>query len=344
MQKSFVFVTRLFILFMALTVTLQARTIVRMATLAPRGSDWHVLLQEMGAKWQKVSGGEVVLRIYPGGVTGDESESIRKMRIGQLQSTAISGSGLAEIDRSAYALMIPGMFETYEEWDYVRNQINPDIERNLEEKGFVVLVWFDVGWVHFFSKEALKEPSDLKRMKLAASASESATVEIMKSAGFNPVPITTADMITGLQTGLIDAFYLPIIFAADSNLYRYAQNMTGLKWVPLQGAIVIRSEDWATISPEHQKRLLEISNGTGDKLRKETREREDASLEAMKARGLKVWDVDEDSVLKWQQAAEQAYPLIKEKLVPAPVFEKVQRLRDEFRARGRSDGPGTSDK
>ena len=67
---------------------------------------------------------------------GDEGEMIRKMRIGQLQAAAISNAGLAEIDPRAYALMLPMMFDSYEEWDYVRQEINLILEANLKEKGF----------------------------------------------------------------------------------------------------------------------------------------------------------------------------------------------------------------
>ena len=195
---------------------LEARVVIRMGTLAPDGSAWHKILRQMGEDWRETTDGEVLLRIYAGGVVGDEGEMIRKMRTGQLQAAAVSNAGLAEIDPSAYALMLPMMFDSYEEWDYVRQKVNPTLEAKLKEKGFVVLAWSDVGWVYFFSKEPLRTPSDLRGMKLAASATEAATVEIMKWAGFNPVPISAVDMATGLQTGLIDSLYLPIILAEGS--------------------------------------------------------------------------------------------------------------------------------
>ena len=72
-----------------------APTVIKMATLAPEGSSWFRVLQEMGEDWRKASDGEVTLRIYPGGVAGDEDAMIRKMRIGQIQAAAITGIGLA---------------------------------------------------------------------------------------------------------------------------------------------------------------------------------------------------------------------------------------------------------
>src|SRR3990170_3921820 len=118
-----------------------------MATLAPEGSSWYRVLQEMGEEWKKVSGGAVSLRIYPGGVAGDEDAMIRKMRVGQIQAAAITGIGLAYLERSFYALHIPMMYASDEEFDYVRDRYAPVLERKLEEKGFIVLNWGDAGWV-----------------------------------------------------------------------------------------------------------------------------------------------------------------------------------------------------
>ena len=162
--------------------------------MVPKGSAWDKIIQRMGADWRKATNGEVTLRVYPGGVVGDESEMIRKMRIGQLQAAAISNAGLAEIDPRAYAVMLPMMFESYEEWDYVRQKVNPILEEKLEENGFIVLAWSDAGWVYFFTKERMQRPGELLNMKLAASATEPSTVAIFKWAGFNPVPISMVDL------------------------------------------------------------------------------------------------------------------------------------------------------
>jgi len=325
-------VLALLMLFLGFTQTgLEAKVRVRMGTAAPKGSTWHRMLQEMGSEWKSATNGEVTLGIYAGGVLGDENAMIRKMRIGQIQAAAISDAGVAQIDRGAYALMVPGMFDSYAEWDHVRSKANPGMEERLGEKGFVVLSWSSLGWVHFFSKNPLVKPEQLREVNLAASASDSTAVEIMKWAGLNPVPISLADMVTGLQTGLIDAFYFPIIMAESSNLYRYAKNMNGLKWVPLQGALVMTQTSWAQISEPHQKLLMSLSRKTGERLQAETRQREKDSLQAMKDRGLKVWEVDETIKKQWEETATKAYPRIRRDLITPEVFDRVIKWRDEYR-------------
>ncbi|MFQ5792624.1 MAG: TRAP transporter substrate-binding protein DctP, partial [Acidobacteriota bacterium] len=264
----------------SLGVPTEAKVLIRLGTLVPDGSSWHRTLRRMGVEWRKSTGGQVNLRIFPGGVVGEEGDMIRKMRIGQLQAAAISNAGLAEIDPSAYALMLPMMFDSYQEWDYVRQKVNPILERNLREKGFVVLAWSDVGWVYFFTRKPMQRPDELKQMKLAGSASESTSVDIFKWAGFNPVPITIVDMVTGLQTGLIDALYSPIIMAEGSQFYRQAKNMTDMKWAPLQGAVVMHEKGWNRLSPEQQDTIVKITREVGEKLRRDNRQLEERSNQA----------------------------------------------------------------
>lgn len=317
--------------FLLFSLGAEGAVVVRLGTLAPSGSSWELILRRMGVDWAKATGDQLRLRIYPGGTVGDESEMIRKMRIGQLQAAAISNAGLAEIDASAYALMLPMMFASYEEWDYVRQKVNPLLEEKLKEKGFVVLAWSDVGWVYFFTKTPMTTPSDLRGMKLAGSHTESRTIDIFKWAGFNPVPISTVDMMTGLQTGLIDSLYLPIILAEGSQYYRQAPHMTEMKWAPLQGAVVMHDEGWAALSADQQTEVLRITRQVGEELRASNRVQEERSLEAMKSRGLDLVPVTDAMVKEWTETVEKAYPRVRESLVPPSIFDEVVRLRNEFR-------------
>src|SRR6185369_3099257 len=101
---------------------------LKLATLAPEGSPWHDLLVDIGQGWRTASSGQVTVRIYAGGVAGDEADMIRKMRIGQLQLAALTGVGLSEIAPEIQALQMPMMFDSYAELDYVRDRLAPTLE------------------------------------------------------------------------------------------------------------------------------------------------------------------------------------------------------------------------
>ena len=125
-----------------------------MATLVPDGSSWHLILKETADRWKQASGGRVTVRLFPGGVAGDDPDVVRKMRLGTLNAGVLTSVGLAEVDKSVYAMGVPLMYDSYDEVYWVHEKMRAKLEASLEAKGFVVLNWVDGGWVHFFTPEA----------------------------------------------------------------------------------------------------------------------------------------------------------------------------------------------
>ena len=125
-----------------------AKTVtIKLGTMAPNGSSWHLLLKEMGARWQELSAGQVKLKIFAGGVAGNESDMMRKMRIGQLHAAAFTSIGLADIDRAPQAISMPGVIADEEEWKHVFTAMQPIWSAEILARGYVVLGWSDLGWV-----------------------------------------------------------------------------------------------------------------------------------------------------------------------------------------------------
>ena len=305
--------------------------VVKMATLAPKGSSWHLILQEMGEKWKTASGGRVTLTLYPGGVAGDDEDVVRKMRLGTLNGGLLTSIGLGNIDRNVLALQVPMMYQSYEELDYVRDQMSPNLEKIFEQKGFVVMNWADAGWVHFFAKTPVRTPDDLRALKLFTSGGDVRTIELWKAAGFKPVPLPATEISTALQTGLVTALPSPPQAAVLLQWYNHAKNMTDLKWAVLMGATVISKASWDKIPAELHGPLLEAAHQAGKRLRDEIRQRSPMDVEAMVKRGLVVVHLDAAAVDLWRHTAEDAYPRLRDNYVPAQAFDEAKRLRDEYR-------------
>ncbi len=306
--------------------------VIKMGTSAPEGSSWHQIIKEMGEKWKQAPGGGVTLRIYPGGVLGDEPDLVRKMRVGQIQAAALTAVGLSNIDPSVAALQIPMMCRSYDELDYVRGKLRPILEKRLADKGFVVLNWGDAGWVMFFAKERFSGPDDLKKMKLFVWAGDNDAVEVWKASGFHPVPLAATDILPGLQSGLINAFDTTPLLALASQWFGLAPYMLDLKWAPLVGATVVTRAAWERVPEQARPSLLEAAAAAGMGLRDDIRSANDQAIEAMKKRGLTIVPLTPDVETAWRKAAEGAYPRIRGPIVPTAMFDEVRRLRDEYRA------------
>ncbi|MFQ3577916.1 MAG: TRAP transporter substrate-binding protein DctP, partial [Verrucomicrobiia bacterium] len=122
----------------------EARTIIKLSTLAPKDSSYHQALVRMGQEWKRITGGKVDVIVYAGGIQGGESAMIRRMRVGQLQSALLTGVGLSEIESSVAGLQsIPMMFRDFDEVDHVGSVLHGKLEELFEEKGLKVLFWTD---------------------------------------------------------------------------------------------------------------------------------------------------------------------------------------------------------
>lgn len=304
---------------------------VKMATLVPAGSSWHDILKECAEKWKTASGGKVVVTLYPGGVAGDDPDVVRKMRLGTLNAGVLTSVGVAEVDRSVYALGIPMMFSSYEEVYGVLEKMRPKVEASLLAKGFVVLNWADAGWVHFFSKKPIATPDDLKGVKLFSWSGDDSAVELWRSGGFHPVPLPATEAATALQTGLVEAMGVPPQYAVISQYYKYAPYMTDLRWQLLLGATLINKSTWEQIPAEFRPALVQASEDAGKKLQDEVRRSEERDIQAMKKNGLHVVPVDAKTAALWTRTAENLYPKVRGPIVPAEAFDDALRFRDEYR-------------
>ena len=317
----------------AAAVPLQGKITLRLGTIVPKGSAWHDTLLYLRQEWRRISDGEVDVRIYPGGVLGDETEMVRQVRAGRIQVVVLSANGLSRIDRGVAALQIPLMFDSYEELDYVRDRITPKLEQRIESQGIKhkVLFWADAGWVHFFTKKPARTLDDIRRMRLFTSAGDAETEKLWKSFRFNVVPLSATDMLTSLQTGMIDAFDVPPLFALFNRSYTQAPNMLDLKLAPLIGGVVVSKQAWERVPEQYRDEMLKAGREAGAKLRGEIRRQGPDSIEQMKKRGLNVVQLDEAARAGWQSEVEAIYPKLRGSYCPADLFDEVKRLRDEYR-------------
>lgn len=307
------------------SLTASAQTI-KMGTVAPEGSPWYDGLAEINQAWSALSGGKVKLRIYGGGVAGDEPDMIRKMRIGQLQGAALTTMGLMSILPDIEAISFPMNLRNNQELDQVIQTLGPRFEQQLEAKGFKAILWTSAGWVRIFSKQPVVTPADLRERKLFFWGQDAAYIELLKQSGFQPIPLPITDLLPSLQTGLIDTFAAPPAVALSFQWFGLAPHMTDLRLEPVPGMIVISAKVWDRVPQDLQPQLIEAAQAVGKRLMQKSITLEQDAIQAMQDRGLEVHPVPEPVKQEWQN-------LIQEKGQPVfvgPRFSKE--IQDEIQA------------
>ncbi len=316
-----------------LAMPASGRTLIKMASLVPDSSVWGKMLKDMGAEWQEATGGEVTLRLYGGGVAGNESDVVRKMRIGQLHAAALSVSGLTDIDEGFEIFEIPMFFDSYDELFHVIEKARPALEKRLEAKGYVLLAWGQGGWVHIFSKHPVASVADLRKLKMFSLADNEAMLKLWRQNGFQPVSLAVTDMLTGFQTGMIEALPTTPLVALSMQWFRHTPYMQNLGLAPLIGATVVTKRAWNKLSPEDQRKLKASAEKTEQRLMAEIPDQDRRAVEAMKQRDLKVVEVTAEQEKEWRDIAEEFIDLKLESIEAKDLLELARRERDAFRAR-----------
>jgi TRAP-type C4-dicarboxylate transport system substrate-binding protein len=305
---------------------------LNLGTLAPRGSSYHQALLAMGQSWSATSDGRVHLVVFADGTQGSEADMVRLMRIGTLQAGLLTSTGLETIESTIAGLQkLPFVFHDFGEFDYIMGLMSPRLEQKLGEKGFHVLFWLDTGWLRLFSTDASITPADFARHRFFVWA-DPRQAEILKHIRQNPVDLEANDLPTALQTGLVSAMPAPPIFVLATQLDRRAKHMLRINYAPLLGAAVVTKTAWDKIPPEWREQFTVAARKAGDEIRARSRAESEEAVVAMQKRGLIVHELTPEARAAWQALAEQAYPLIRGTLMPADMFDEVQRDLAAYRA------------
>ena len=297
--------------------------IIKLATVAPEGTEYYNLLFEMGQRWQQETNGQVQLRIYPNGVVGGERDTIRKMRVGQIQASAMSSIGLAELTDQIQAFTLPMGFKTYDEVDKVKDVMFDDISEGLSQSGFKLLFLVDIGWVYWFSSKEISVPQDLKDAKIYTTAGDYVTVELFRKFGFNAVPVSETDILTSLQTGMINSMQTVPILSLSSGWSALMPNMLDLKWGAFVGAVIVDERVWRKIKPEYQKIMMDIAQDIGKKYQQTGRETEKKAIEAMKSYGMNIITPSDEEIKIWDEFKDEITPDVIDTFLSVDIYNKV---------------------
>ena len=321
---------RVFLIFLLSVSLIQARKIiVKMATLAPEGTDWHGMLVEMGQEWKKATDGQVQLRIYPGGVVGDERDMVRKMRIGQIHAAGITTEGLTEIVPDFSAFYVPLAFQDNDDIQAVLDDMYPSLEKKLDEKGFKLLYLADLGWAYWFSTTKVTSPLDLKEKRIFTWAGDFKWAEVYKKAGYNPVPLASTDILSGLQTGLIDAMSTMPLYALAQQAFGITNHMLNLKWGTLLAGIVIDLKTWNRIPAKYHEEIISIANTIRAKHQQNNENAESQAISAMQQYGLVIHQPSPEEIILWQEEVKRMEPHLRGEIIPEDIFDRVLELTQD---------------
>lgn len=300
---------------------------IKIATLAPSGS--YDLLRDLILE---KTGNQVDLKFYYGGIQGDAKDVLRKIRFRQLHGATLSGYGLGQIVPESRITNIPYVFRNYGEIEYIRENLEEYLNNEFEKKGFIVLGWYDIGFIYTFSKVPITSLEVARQQKFWVPENDVVANTICEVLEISPISLSITDVMTSLSTRLIDAASAPPLAAVAFRWYTRFQYMSEYPMGNVVSALVITKKQWDNISAENQQKVSETSKVFFKKAKEVIREKNRKSIQLLKKAGIQVVGLDKDEHKKFiQMTAEKTSKALVGKMFSQELLDRTMSLLDEYR-------------
>jgi len=305
--------------------------IIKMATLAPEGSSWMKTFNLWNNEVMKKTENRVQFRIYPGGVLGDETDMLRKMKIGQIQGAVFTAGGLSALFKEIDVLQIPFLFQKYEEVDVVLRKMDAFFRKGFEENGYILLGWSEAGFIYLMSTIPISSVADLKRAKVWTWEESPMSKAIFDEAGVSAIPLSVTDVLVGLQTGLVDVVYAPPTGAISLQWFTKVRYMTDVPLAYLAGGMVVRKDTFKQIPPSYQNFILETSQTHLDQLKTVTRNENREAIKVMIKQGVKIVTPSNEQIDEFKRLSNKAISHIRGQSFSKKVLDEVTSILEAYR-------------
>lgn len=319
------------LLFTLISTQAMANTF-KVATLSPEGSFWMVEMRKAADIISEKTEGRVKFRFYPGGVMGNDAAVLRKMRVGQLQGAALSGGTLTRYAPDTQIYNVPLLFNNYAEVDHVRKHIDAELEQAFEKAGFVNFGMAEGGFAYVMSKNPIATTDELAKNKIWAPGDDPAAQAAAETFNFSPVPLSIGDVLTGLQTDLINTVTTSPVAAIALQWHTQIRYITDLPLAYFYALMVIDDKAFAKVAPNDQKIVREVMRTAFVNIGKQNRKDNDSAFGVLKNQGITMIQPNEAQLAQWFQMTRSASGLFVEKAgIDKKLLNRIETLLADFR-------------
>ena len=316
-------VIALFIGMLVNPVRSESKTVLKIATLAPEGSSWMKALNKVDRLVKKQTEGRVEFRFYPGGVMGDEGIVIKKMKLGQIDGSFLSSGGMAVIFPDIHVTEFPLLVRTYEEADRLMDDLSPHFEKGMEDAGFSVLGWTEVGFVYLMSTQPMVRIEDLKGKKVWLWSDSEIPEALFKHFKLSFVALKVPDVLLGLQSGLVEVVYNSPLGALALQWFTKIQYITKLELAYSLGGLIVRQNKFDGIDDKDRSIIKKVVAECMVELKEKTRKDNEEALRIMQSEGVKIVEPAPEELDRFRNESKRIMESLGQKVLSRVVLTKA---------------------
>jgi len=276
---------------------------LKLATIAPEGSPWMAVMRTGADEIRQRTAGRVELKFYGGGVMGNEKSVFRKMRAGQLHGGAFSSTALTEVYPDLKLRALPMVLRDYSDYDAMAVALDGQFRQGLEDAGFVNFGFAEAGISLPMGTVPVRSLEDLDGQKMWVPEGDTVSYAIMQALGLAPIPLPLTDVMTGLQTGLINVIGGSASGAIAFQWYTEVHYISQVPLAFLFSSLVIDRQTFQSLQPSDRQVVREVMEKTYQDFNHDARQDNQAAFEALTRQGLEVVEPPATEIERWRQRA-----------------------------------------
>ena len=307
------------IIILSLWLPLQAGAVTfKIATIAPDGTSWMAQMRQGAEEVKKRTSGRVKFRFYPGGIMGNDKSVLRKIKVGQLHGGALTGGGLTDIYPDSQIYSLPFVFRTLEEVDYVRSKMDKQILDGINKRGYISFGISEGGFAYTMSKEPVYGVKELLGSKVWIPEGDDINRAAFAEFNITPISLPLPDVLTGLQTGLVDTVASSTVGAIALQWHRRIKYLNNTPLLYLYGTLVLKRSKFEKLSNADQTVVKEVMSNIFDKLNTQNRQDNLEAMEALINQGVEVITSSAENIEEWRSGSAKAMDKLSQKGVFSP--------------------------
>ncbi len=305
----------------------------KIATLSPDGSAWMKLLRKHAKQIEERTGGEVKFKFYPGGVMGDDKAVMRKMRVGQLHGAVLTAGGLVGVYPDIVMYNLPMIFEGEDEVDYVRAKMDGKLMAGLRDNKFVGFGIAEVGFAYPMMKQRVASVGEFRQRKIWTPDNDPGSLIAFDAFKISPIPLPIADVLAGLQTGLIDVIASPPVGAIALQWYTQVDYGIDIPLMYVYGLFTIAQRPFERLNDKLQQIVAEELGNAVATVNAGARRDHNSAKAAILNQGIE-WVKPQPQVLQeWRQlAATSRDALVDDGYVSRELYQELASHLQAYRA------------
>jgi TRAP-type C4-dicarboxylate transport system substrate-binding protein len=278
---------------------------LKIATLAPDGTQWMLDMRKGAEEVAQRTAGRVNIKFYPGGSMGSDRNVLRKIRAGQLHGGALTGGSLNEIHPDTQLYSLPFVFQSYDEVDYVRARMDKTIAGKIEERGYVTFGFSDGGFAYLMSSLPIRKVDDLRNQKVWIPEGDDISRLMLEKLGVSPIPLPLTDVLTGLQTGMVTTLGTSAIGAIAFQWHTRIHHAADTPALYLYGTLMLDKKSFGRLDQKDQAVVREVMERVSAGLSRQTRLDDRNAYDALHKQGVRFTALAPEELNKLRVASDQ---------------------------------------